>query len=167
MRAHRQTPCFLFYVANPGRKFVRRNQLDFEIAEKESMIRRSGISLVDTVVAILLLGVWTSITIFFVSGLGPGSRSSALQRDLRTMRSWLERCARHDRNQPSAVEVETLESTLFRIAGKTKTERDSDSASGRHRRRRMVNRFGGRTEVSTEGIAAETGIAGRRSDTKT
>ena len=157
----------LFYVANPGRKFVRRNQLDFEIAEKESMIRRSGISLVDTVVAILLLGVWTSITIFFVSGLGPGSRSSILQRHLHKMRSWFERRTRPNYSQTSAVGVETLESTLFRIAGKTNTERDSDIASDRHRRTPMVNRFDGRTEVSTEGIAADTGLTGRRSDTKT
>ena len=157
----------LFYVANPGRGFVRRNQLDFEIAERESMIRRSGISLVDTVVAILLLGVWTSITIFFVSGLGPGSRSSALQRDLRKMRSWIGRCARLNDSQPSATGVETLESTLCRIARKTNTEGDSDSTSGRYRRRSPVNRFGGRTKVSTEGIAADTGITSRRSDTKT
>ncbi|MHC4707325.1 MAG: hypothetical protein ACYS8I_09595, partial [Planctomycetota bacterium] len=132
----------LFYVANPGRGFVRRNQLDFEIAEKESMIRRSGISLVDTVVAILLLGVWTSITIFFVSGLGPGSRSSALQRDLRTMRSWLERCTRPNDSQPSTDSVETLEGALCRIAGKTNTEGNSDSASDHYRRTPMVNRFG-------------------------
>jgi hypothetical protein len=154
-------------VANPGRGFVRRNQLDFEIAEKESMIRRSGISLVDTVVAILLLGVWTSITIFFVSGLGPGSRSSTLERDLRKMRTWIERRTRRNYSQTPTVGVETLESTLCRIAGKTNTEGDSDSASGRYRRTPMANPFGGRTNVSANGVAADTKIASRRSDTRT
>lgn len=158
---------FLFYVANVGRRFVRRNQFDFEVAEKEKMIRRSGISLSGTLLVTLLLGVWATITVFFVSGLGPGSRSSVLERDLRKIRSWIGRCTRRNCSQPSNASVETLESALCRIAGKTNTERDPDTTSGSYRRRPMVNRFGRRTNASTDAIAADTGIAGRRSDTKT
>ena len=151
-------------MANFGRGFVRRNQLDFEIAEKESMIRRSGISLVNTMVVTLLLGVWISITIFFVSGLGPGSRSSVLERDLRKMHFWLERCTRRN---SSTDRVETLESILCGMAGETEPEGDSDSASGRSPPRLPVNRFNGRRTVPTDGIAVNPRIAGGRSDRRT
>jgi hypothetical protein len=156
-----------FCVVNFGRGFVRRNQIDFEIAEKENMIRRSGISLVDTVVATLLLGVWISITVFFISGLGPGSRSSVLQRDLRKVRSWIERCTRRNYSRLSAARGGSSESRLYVMASKIDAEADSDSTSGRYRRRPRVNRLGGRTKVGTDGVADDTGIAGRRLDTQT
>ncbi len=131
------------------------------------MTRKRCISLSDILLATLLLGVWVSITIPYISGIGPGSRSSVLERDLRKMRSWIERCTRRGYGQPSAGRGETLESLLATMAGKTDSEGDSDSTSVRYPRRLPVNRSSSRRTARTGGIAADTRIAVGRLDTGT
>lgn len=158
---------FLFYVANFGRGFIRRNQFDFEVAEKENMIRRSGISLIDTSLVALLLGIWISITVFFISGLGPESRSSILERDLHKLRSWIERCTRPDDGQPSTDRGETFESLLRSKADRTDPEGDSDSASERYPRRLSLNRFTSHRTVRVDHIPAGTRTATKRLGTRT
>lgn len=110
------------------------------------MIRRRGISLPDILVAILLLGVWVSITIPYISGVGPESRSSNLTRDLRNMHSWIKRC----KAQLPAVRDDIFDSLLCRTARKT----DPD------------NPLSGRGTLHIEDVAASTNIAGGRFETR-
>ncbi|MHC4567809.1 MAG: type II secretion system protein [Planctomycetota bacterium] len=110
------------------------------------MIRRSGISLPDILVAILLLGIWVSITIPYISGLGPESRSSNLTSDLRRMRSWIERC----KAQLPAVRGDIFDSLFCRTARKTNPD----------------NPLSGRGTLHIEDVAAGTNIAGGKFDTR-
>ena len=131
------------------------------------MIRRSGISLIDTSLVALLLGIWISITVFFISGLGPGSRSSILERDLRKLRSWVERCTRGNDSQPSTDRGETFESLLCSMADKTATEGHSDSTSERYPRRLLLDRFTSHRKVRADRIGAGTRTATERLGTRT
>lgn len=131
------------------------------------MIRRSGILLPEILSLTLLLGILGSIIIPNISGVGPGSRSSTLARNLRTMRSRIERYKRHHNGQLPAATGEDFDSFLCRMTKKTNADGRPGIESGPYLRRLPDNPFNGFRTVRIDGAAAGTNIAGWRFDTRT
>ena len=150
---------------NFERGFVRCNQLD--IGGVEKMIRRRGISLPEILLLMLLLGILASIIIPNISGVGPGSRSSALARDLHTTRSEIERYKRHHNGQFPAAKGENFDCFLRRMVRKTNTDGDPGVELGPYLWRLPVNPFNDLKTVRIDGAAPGANIAGWRFDTRT
>ena len=133
----------------------------------EKMMRRSGISLSETLVLTLLLGILASVIIPNISGVGPGSRPSTLARDLLKMRSQIECYKRHHNGQLPAGRGESFNSFLCRMARTTNADGDPGVEFGPYLRRLSVNPFNGCRTVRVDGAVAGTNIAGWRFDTRT
>lgn len=128
------------------------------------MIRRIGISMPDVLLLTLLMGVLAAIIIPDISGVGPRSRSSTLARDLRTVRSRIERYKRHHNGELPAAKGANFGDFLCRMAGKTDADGDSGVEFALYSRRLPSNPFNGLNTVRVDGAAAGANIAGWRFD---
>ena len=131
------------------------------------MTRRSGVLLPEILSLALLLGILASVIIPNISGVGPGSRSSTLARDLRTMRSRIERYKRHHNGELPAAKGENSDSFLCRMVRKTNVDGDIGIEFGPYLQRLPVNPFNGLRAVRIDGASAGTNIAGWRFDPRT
>lgn len=131
------------------------------------MVRRSGILLPEILLLMLLLGILASIIVPNISGVGPGNRISTLARDLRRMRSEIERYRRQHNGQFPAAGGESSDCFLRRMVKKTNADGDSGFECGPYLRRLPVNPFNDLKTVRIDGAVAGTNIAGWRFDTLT
>jgi len=131
------------------------------------MLRNSGFTLVEILVVVVILGIIAIIVVPQFSGAGNETRTSALQTDLRRIRSQIElyKCQHND--QLPAVTGETAVDFLRRMTTKTDVNGNAGNDFGPYFQTLPVNPFNDRLALRIDGAAAGSNTDGWRFDTTT
>jgi len=129
------------------------------------MIRKAGFSLVELVIIVAILGILAAIIIPEMSGAGVEARTSALQTDLRRVRSQMELYKLHHDYRLPAVAGENSADFSRRMTTKTDINGDPGFDFGPYLKSFPVNKFNDLGTVRIDGVAAGANTDGWRFDT--
>lgn len=131
------------------------------------MFRKSGFTLVEILVVVVLLGILAAIIVPQFTKAGSESRTSALLTDLRRIRSQIELYKfQHNEQFPAAI-GETSDDFLRRMTTKTDIDGNAGIDFGPYIQSIPVNPFNDRSAVRIDGAAAGSNSVGWRFDTTT
>ena len=131
------------------------------------MLNKSGFTLVEILVVVVLLGILAAIVIPNFTGAGNESRTSTLRTDLRRIRSQIEYYKIQHNDQLPAVMGETADDFLRRMTTKTDVDGNVGNDFGPYLQTIPVNPFNDRSSVRIDGAAAGSNADGWRFDTTT
>ena len=131
------------------------------------MLHKSGFTLVEILVVVVLLGILAAIVIPHFSGAGNESRTSTLLTDLRRIRSQIEYYKIQHKDQLPAVTGEIADDFLRRMTTRTDVDGNVGNDFGPYLLTMPVNPFNDRRTVRIDGAAAGSNAEGWRFDTTT
>jgi general secretion pathway protein G len=131
------------------------------------MLRKSGFTLVEILVVVVVLGILAAIVIPHFTEAGNETRTSALSTDLRRIRSQIELYKFQHNEQLPAATGETVDDFLRRMTTKTDVDGNVGNDFGPYLQAMPVNPFNDRSMVRIDGAAAGSNADGWRFDTTT
>lgn len=131
------------------------------------MRNRSGFTLVEILVVVVILGILAAVVIPQFTGASTESRTSALSVDLRRVRSQIEYYKFQHNDQLPAAAGETAADFERRMTTQTDTNGNVGTDCGPYLQRIPVNPFNHLSTVRIDGAAAGTNTDGWRFDTTT
>ena len=131
------------------------------------MLHKSGFTLVEILVVVVLLGILAAIVVPHLTGASNETRTSALLTDLRRVRSQIEYYKIQHKDQLPAVAGETADDFLQRMTTKTDVDGNVGNDFGPYLQTMPVNPFNDQSTVRIDGAAAGSNTDGWRFDTTT
>jgi len=131
------------------------------------MLHKSGFTLVEILVVVVLLGILAAIVIPQFTGAGNESRTSTLRTDLRRIRSQIEYYKIQHNDQLPAATGEIADDFLRRMTTETDVDGNVGNDFGPYLQTIPVNPFNDRSTVRIDGAAAGSNADGWRFDTTT
>ncbi|MEA3227105.1 MAG: prepilin-type N-terminal cleavage/methylation domain-containing protein [Planctomycetota bacterium] len=131
------------------------------------MIRKSGFTLVEILVVVVLLGILAAVIVPQFSEAGTEARTSALATDLRRVRSQIEFYKFQHNEQLPAATGETSADFVTRMTTQTDADGNAGADFGPYMQLIPVNPCNDLTTVRIDGLAAGAGADGWRFDTST
>ena len=131
------------------------------------MLYKSGFTLVEILVVVVLLGILAAIVVPHFTGASNETRTSALLTDLRRVRSQIEYYKFQHNEQLPAATGETTDDFLRRMTTKTDVDGNAGNDFGPYLQTMPVNPFNDRSTVRIDGAAAGSNADGWRFDTTT
>ena len=131
------------------------------------MLYKSGFTLVEILVVVVLLGILAAIVVPHFTGAGNETRTSALLTDLRRVRSQIEYYKFQHNEQLPAATGETADDFLRRMTTKTDADGNVGTDFGPYLQTIPINSFNERNTVRIDGAAAGSNTDGWRFDTTT
>ena len=131
------------------------------------MIREAGFSLVEILIVVAILGILAAIIVPEISGAGVEARTSALETDLRSVRSQMGLYKLHHNYQLPAVAGENSADFSRRMTTQTNVNGDPGFDFGPYLKSLPVNKFNDLGTVRIDGAAAGGNTDGWRFDTIT
>lgn len=129
------------------------------------MLRKDGFTLVEILVVVVLLGILGAIVVPHFTGAGNESRTSALQTDLRRIRTQIDLYKCHHNDQLPAATGETADDFLRRMTTETDVNGNIGNDFGPYLQAMSVNPFNDKSTVRIDGAAAGSNTDGWRFDT--
>ena len=131
------------------------------------MIHRNGFSLVELVIVVAILGILAAIIIPEMSGASVEAKTSALETDLRSVRSQMELYKLHHEYRLPAVAGENSADFRRRMTARTDANGDPGFDYGPYLKTLPVNCFNNLRTIRIDGAAAGANTDGWRFDTLT
>ena len=131
------------------------------------MSQKDGFTLVEILVVVVILGILGAIVVPHFTGAGNETRTSALQTDLRRIRSQIElyKCQHND--QFPAAMGETADDFIRRMTTETDVNGNVGNDFGPYWQTLPVNPFNDKSTIRIDGAAAGSNMDGWRFDTTT
>lgn len=131
------------------------------------MIHKSGFTLIEILVVVVLLGILAAVVVPHISGAGTESRTSALATNLRRVRTQIELYKLQHNEQLPAAAGDASADFLRRMTTQTDADGDPGVDFGPYLSALPVNCFNDLGTVRIDGAAAGANTNGWRFDTTT
>jgi general secretion pathway protein G len=129
------------------------------------MINKSGFTLVEILIVVVILGILAAIVVPQLSNSSTQVKTSALSTDLRKIRTQIELYKFHHKSMLPASSDETNEDFKQRMTEKTDADGNSGTDYGPYMREIPLNPFNNRRTIRIDGPAAGANTEGWRFDT--
>ena len=131
------------------------------------MLRKSGFTLVEILVVVVLLGILAAIVVPHFTGASNETRTSALSTNLHRIRSQIEYYKIQHKDQLPAATGETADDFLRRMTTRTDVDGNVGIDFGPYMQSLPVNPFNNQDTLRIDGGAAGSNTDGWRFDTTT
>ena len=133
----------------------------------DKMIKKSGFTLIEILVVVVILGIIAAIVVPSFSDSGTQVKTSALATDLRKVRTQIELYKFHHKDMLPAASGETNAEFEQRLISQTDIDGNAGTDYGPYMQRIPINPFNNFNTVRIDGAAAGANIDGWRFDTTT